>query len=125
MSWPVTEGLELSLNADDSSEKYKSYSCKIFNKATTFYVLTFLYFGCSGETEDTFIADLSVGLATVLPCCIQLLGYYHSDDQVQHINASFFLNRVKLRLELHAGLSVLLNITRLVLFIHYTSFSFH
>ncbi|XP_040868362.1 enolase isoform X1 [Glycine max] len=65
----------------------------------------------SGETEDTFIADLSVGLATVLPCCIQLLGYYHSDDQVQHFNASFFLNRVKLRLELHAGLSVLLNIT--------------
>lgn len=25
-----------------------------------------LIFGCSGETEDTFIADLSVGLATVL-----------------------------------------------------------
>ena len=27
---------------------------------------------CSGETEDTFIADLSVGLATVNPCHISL-----------------------------------------------------
>ena len=30
------------------------------------YPQCFTLFACSGETEDTFIADLSVGLATVI-----------------------------------------------------------
>lgn len=31
-------------------------------------VKCYFHFLCSGETEDTFIADLSVGLATVFLC---------------------------------------------------------
>lgn len=127
VSWPVTEGLVLSLNADSSSEIYKYPTTVGCLTIQPHYILTFLYFGCSGETEDTFIADLAVGLSTVLPCClisIQLLCYYYN-FQVQLNNVSFFLIRVKLRPELHAGQSVLPNITRSVLFIHYTSLSFH
>jgi len=88
VSWLVTEGLDLFLNpatvrssvglanhrtvGDDSCEMCnKSYGCKILYKPTAVYILTFFYFGCSGETEDTFIADLSVGLATVL-------SFFHS-----------------------------------------------
>lgn len=48
-----------------SHRRYEIYACDaryILGNRTYFtYVIV-----CSGETEDTFIADLSVGLATVI-----------------------------------------------------------
>jgi enolase len=41
-------------------------------------VLTIGIHNCSGETEDTFIADLAVGLATVmLPVILASFRHFH------------------------------------------------
>lgn len=73
---------------------------------------------CSGETEDTFIADLSVGLATVTT--FKAITHYFMiclgmNPSTWCLLITEISIRAKLRQELHADQNDLLNTTRLLL----------
>lgn len=106
VSWLVTEGTEHPL----FSQSVPFLFCVSYVQTN---VLCFIY--CSGETEDTFIADLSVGLATV---SYHLLFFQSCHDLYLRLSCAFAEQFVS-RFWIGMFLPSLLRFCDLVMFCHY------